>query len=245
MPEQGAGRALRLEAQALAGDLARFRDGETIHARRASALERGSKWARRRPAVAALWALGVTAFLVTTTGGALYLVRQHRTSLEQSRRAVTMVDQGGRLRDAVARDGVVTTEPLTRLQREISRFLDILDHEDQSLIPDLAARMTASLKEVEAKLGEARNRQARRERGRAERERFDRFVGLRAQAQLGAAEYELSPAEGNARFRDAVREALSVYAQDGRWTDDDWALAVKLPDSLTVAEKSTIVEGCY
>ena len=230
-------------ARALAEDLARFRDGETIHARRASALERGSKWARRRPAVAALWALGVAAFLVTTTGGALYLVRQHRTSLEQSRRAVARLDQGGGLRDAV-RDAV-TTEDLTQIQGEISRFLGTLEQEDKSLIPDLAARMTASLEEVEAKLREARNRQARRERGRAERERFDRFVGLRAQAQLGAAEYELNPAEGHARFRDAVREALSVYAQDGRWTDDDWALAVKLPDSLTVAEKSTIVEGCY
>ena len=68
-------------ARALAEDLARFRDGETIHARRASALERGSKWARRRPAVAALWVLGVAAFLGTTIGGALYLVGQHRSAL--------------------------------------------------------------------------------------------------------------------------------------------------------------------
>src|SRR5262249_1727275 len=75
-------------ARALAEDLERFRDGETIHARRASALERGAKWARRRPAVAALWALGVAAFLGASIGGALYLVGR-------SQRAVTRLIQGG------------------------------------------------------------------------------------------------------------------------------------------------------
>jgi eukaryotic-like serine/threonine-protein kinase len=223
-------------ARALAEDLARFRDGETIHARRASALERGSKWARRRPAVAALWALGVAAFLGTTIGGALHLVGR-------SQRAVTRLVQGDRLWDAIR--AAATTEDLTRVHGEISEFLGALKQEDRSLIPDLEARMTASLREVNAKLSEARDRQAHEERVRTERERFDRFVGLRAQAQLGAAEYELNPVEGHARFRDAVREALSAYARAGRWTDEDWALAGELPDSLTDAEKRTIVEGCY
>jgi WD40 repeat protein len=55
-------------AVALAEDLQRFLKGEPIKARPAGALERGRKWARRRPAVAALLALLV---LVTATGFAL------------------------------------------------------------------------------------------------------------------------------------------------------------------------------
>ena len=59
-------------ASALAEDLDRHRKGESIHARRVSPVERGAKWARRRPAAAALLALGLAAFLGLTVGGAFY-----------------------------------------------------------------------------------------------------------------------------------------------------------------------------
>jgi WD40 repeat protein len=48
-------------AEALADDLERWGDGEPIRARRASRWERALKWARRRPAAAALLAVGCVA----------------------------------------------------------------------------------------------------------------------------------------------------------------------------------------
>ncbi len=55
-------------ARALADDLRRFLAGEPVRARPVGALERGAKWARRRPAVAALLAVVVA---VTAAGFAL------------------------------------------------------------------------------------------------------------------------------------------------------------------------------
>src|SRR5262249_51166482 len=51
-------------AQALADDLQRYLNSEPIHARPVSAWERGLKWARRRPAAAALVLVSVTAVVV-------------------------------------------------------------------------------------------------------------------------------------------------------------------------------------
>jgi WD40 repeat protein len=78
-------------AQALAEDLERWLRGEPIRARPSSFRERAVKWARRRPAVAALIVLGVTSALVLVIGSLLFTVqlRQQRDqaveNLRQSR----------------------------------------------------------------------------------------------------------------------------------------------------------------
>ena len=88
-------------AQALADDLERYCGGQTIHARRASVLERGAKWALRRPAAAALLALGVSALLGLTIGGDLYLQNRNQRKLALSRKALEFLREGTRLKDAV------------------------------------------------------------------------------------------------------------------------------------------------
>ncbi len=52
----------------LADDLRRYLAGEPVRARPVGAVERGLKWARRRPALAGLWAAGL--LLVIVSGGA-------------------------------------------------------------------------------------------------------------------------------------------------------------------------------
>ncbi len=84
-------------ASELAGDLDRHRKGESIHARRVSPVERGAKWARRRPAAAALLALGLAAFLGLTVGGAFYEHNQRVAGENQSQHVVKMINEGNQL----------------------------------------------------------------------------------------------------------------------------------------------------
>jgi WD40 repeat protein len=64
-------------AESLADDLERWLAGEPVQARQAAAWERGVKWARRRPAPAALLGVSVAAAL-GLLGGGLYFTEQVR-----------------------------------------------------------------------------------------------------------------------------------------------------------------------
>jgi tetratricopeptide (TPR) repeat protein len=72
-------------AEDLAGDLHRFRAGEPIRARRTRWWEHAWKWARRRPALAALAVLNLGLLLALLVGGVVYQVRL-RGALETATR---------------------------------------------------------------------------------------------------------------------------------------------------------------
>ncbi len=72
-------------AEALADDLERWLRGEPVQARRSSSGERMVKWARRRPALAALLVLSVVSLLTLVIGGVWYSTRL-QASLDSSRR---------------------------------------------------------------------------------------------------------------------------------------------------------------
>jgi tetratricopeptide (TPR) repeat protein/tRNA A-37 threonylcarbamoyl transferase component Bud32 len=81
-------------AAELADDLRRWLDGEPIKARPAGVWERAAKWARRRPAAAALLVVSAVAALALLAGGVEYSVRvraerdRAEANLEMAMRAV-------------------------------------------------------------------------------------------------------------------------------------------------------------
>jgi WD40 repeat protein/tRNA A-37 threonylcarbamoyl transferase component Bud32 len=84
----------------LADDLRRFLDGEPIRARPAGPVERGVKWARRRPAVAVLLGVTLIALLVIAGGGVATNVRLRRQAEESRKGLVRLyVEQGDDLLD--------------------------------------------------------------------------------------------------------------------------------------------------
>jgi WD40 repeat protein/serine/threonine protein kinase/tetratricopeptide (TPR) repeat protein len=76
------------DAEELADDLKRFLEGRPILARPSSAWERARKWARRRPALAALLGVSIAAVVSLAIGGVWYNARL-QDALEQTRRHET------------------------------------------------------------------------------------------------------------------------------------------------------------
>src|SRR5262249_23119634 len=75
-------------AAALADDLDRFRAGEPVSVRPAGLPERTYKWARRKPTLAAAYALTVLAVTLTgLTGGAVWLWQQAESERGTAERA--------------------------------------------------------------------------------------------------------------------------------------------------------------
>src|SRR5271157_4961551 len=137
-------------ASALAEDLDRHRKGESIHARRVSPVERGAKWARRRPAAAALLALGLTAFLGLTVGGAFYEYNQRVTGESQSQHVVKMLNEPNGL--AVKAREANTPRELSLVQLDLSSLLGSLSREDDPRLKILSDTIKDSIGEVDRKL---------------------------------------------------------------------------------------------
>src|SRR5581483_293722 len=95
-------------ADALADDLRRFQAGEPIVARRAGLLERGVKYARRKPWVVGAWAAGIAAVLFLVAGGGYFLYRRNLDLREQLAREKDLADRRVQAATAVsaARDAL-------------------------------------------------------------------------------------------------------------------------------------------
>jgi len=238
-----------LSAAALADDLERYRNGETILARRTPVLERALKWARRRPAAAALLFLGLAFFLSLPPVWMVRQRNQHLTEERQSRHAIEVLLEGGRVIDA-ARDAK-SQEELSSAQVALSNFRGGLKGETDSRMEGLPARIDAALKEVDRQLRdviqsefEQRTELEKQKSDLAEKQRFRTFGTLRTQAQLSSAEFDLGTGDRSAALKTA-RAALAVYVRDPQPADVSWQLATPLPEVLTNTEKRQLIDGCY
>jgi serine/threonine protein kinase/WD40 repeat protein/tetratricopeptide (TPR) repeat protein len=99
--EKEPGRRYRTAAD-LAADLGRFVAGEPVRARRITLWERGVKWVKRRPAVAALLAFSAAAVVSLIIGSLLYsarlgaALRDAQDNLDKARRAENQARAAGR-----------------------------------------------------------------------------------------------------------------------------------------------------
>lgn len=93
-------------AEALAEDLRRFLHDEPIVARRVNEIERGYRWARRKPALAALIIVLVTALCVLPTAAMWY--QQRLASARHSAAEASKSEQAARLAEAAAQENADT-----------------------------------------------------------------------------------------------------------------------------------------
>jgi serine/threonine protein kinase/predicted Zn-dependent protease len=252
-------------AAALADDLGRFLAGETILARPTPAWERAAKWARRRPARAAMLSFGVAAAI------GLFVAAEQYNAYKQSeneRKAAEKQSENER----IARIGLEGVSALDKgLQQRadgqleearvtLSKLLSKLPPEER--LADLRKRIDEALRDVEERRRLAAVRAA-------DRERFAHFGRLRDQALFldgnaplfpvmlsGAGKAETSPAApaGVApavvqqrdvpwkQVRDTARAALEVFPLGIAGPD---AVAAPLPASLAPTEQAEVEADRY
>jgi hypothetical protein len=112
-------------ALALAEDLERYLAGEPIQARPASASEKAWKWARRRPAAAALVLVSAAALLALTGVLAVFTQRLGAALKDRTEALSQAEDREGKLAEALGRE----KEALSRVEERQKRLGEALGRE--------------------------------------------------------------------------------------------------------------------
>jgi eukaryotic-like serine/threonine-protein kinase len=210
-------------ALALAEDLDRYLANQPVRARRTPPLEKGLKWARRRPTYSALGAVGILI-------AACALVAAWRSHADHAAHVRQMRAQAqGALTQA--RDKLLSGGAPVE---ELSKLVAILDPEPQLAVERFRA---ADL------LLQANARRDEHDARDASLGRYHRFLALRSQALYDdVQDTDRSAAERIALTRGSAAQALKVFAADDT---DARCQRPALPDSLTEQERDEIILGSY
>jgi tetratricopeptide (TPR) repeat protein len=197
----------------LAEDLRRFLEGEPIRARPVSFRERAWKWARRRPAQAALVVAVGLVLLASAAGGVFFgLYKDQQAAAAQQREAV--------LRQQVQRRG--TADDLWAQARvaEAAGQLETAAEKCDRALATLDADPDAADEELRGQIAERREQVRRLLKGQADRQQLlDRVRTFLARCD-DIFFHELSPTERDrAAHRDEVRRlapaALALWGLTG------------------------------
>jgi serine/threonine protein kinase/tetratricopeptide (TPR) repeat protein len=208
-------------ASALATDLERYRNGETILARRTPPWERGFKWCKRHP-----WRASVAAFGTIITGaailGGLAYVGHLRENERANNKRIFQAQEDFRNNNlAAARDNL--REVQTRTERE-PRLRELYD------------RAASLLVEIDRRIA---NEKAE-DRNRA---RFREFVRQRDHALFLETQFTgLDLPASRKAAEPPARAALAIFGSPG--PRDVWTLN-PLPAILTGKEREEVRESCY
>src|SRR5262249_597376 len=146
-------------ALALAEDLERFLTGDPIQARPTTLGERAIKWAKRRPAVAALVAVSVAAGLCLAAAGRGYLDQRARLAenqLTEIRRGATL--QSG-AQDLISQgEAAIARKDWPGAKAALEKALAKIGSETS--LADLAARARRGVAETDRRLEEQQARQS-------------------------------------------------------------------------------------
>ncbi len=225
-------------AEALADDLTRYLLGEPILARRTTIVERGIKWARRRPLIAASWILGIgiASLLI------LVLFAYQRSELQRTQTILATQTRWYSL--AREADAAQSEEKLEDARVHLSEFVaEISPLKDDARTKELSEFVAKKQADVAEKLLAVRSQQAEQERRREERERLQKFPRLLSEALFHDTQFTgLDLPSNQEATRRAARTALDLFAAPG--SGDSWALR-SLPPSFSPSEQAEVVEGCY
>ena len=224
-------------ARELANDLDRFLTGEPIRARAIGAWERGLKWARRRPAAAALIATSAVAVLGLAAGAFLYQDRQRREAQDAAREARQELS-GRQRRDEVQQRIVegqkaLADKDLDRAQLQFSRALAGIGADEAALGPlrDEARRL----------LDEAERGLANR---RAVQQALDTTEDFKKQRGEALFHATLATGEGLLANRQATRTACrAAFKLVG--LDLRGRTPLTLEGTFTETQRAELRAGCY
>jgi eukaryotic-like serine/threonine-protein kinase len=234
-------------AAALAADLARFLRREPIRARPASPVERAWKWARRRPAVAALAVvtvlavcLGVAAVMISLKRRAEHLaadlkhIRETEEARDQVRNLLLEGEDAARRQDwRRARD--TAHDSLAQIDREPA-----LPREWRGRAETILARAEAGLRVREQEIRERQKRDAAAATLAQFRHHRDDALFHSSQAS------GLDPAVSRTRTRQAAVKALGLFSPDAASESPgiDWTFRPIRAD-LPQTDQEDVKADCY
>jgi eukaryotic-like serine/threonine-protein kinase len=228
-------------AKEMADDLNRYLVGEPIRARRTPPLERGVKWARRRPTVATLLAFTILGAIGLVSVGAWYWNRQSRLERIAARHVAQLQEETANV--LIRAQQALSRNDLNEAQVVLTARQSVLEHERSPGLASLRDQTRRMLADVEKAQEAMRARLAAQRAFDEVQKRYGLFLQRRKEALFRDTQFSglMLPANFDLT-RTAAEQALGIFARQEH--DQDWAFG-ELPAALNSGQQTEVREGCY